>query len=87
MDWQRLRISAETTAIRVRSRVRLAIALVGIGLVLLGGYNLFGAPLTDGVTLTFYRDVLVAVGLEEYAITYLAEVVVIAVGAVLAWFS
>jgi hypothetical protein len=40
MNWQRLRITAETSLIRGRTVIRTLIALAGVATVVIGGVNL-----------------------------------------------
>lgn len=85
MNWQRLRITAETSLIRGRTVIRTLIALAGVALVVIGGVNL----LSGGVWAP-YRSLLRTVGVTtvaEQQFIYVADVVVIALGAVAAWFA
>lgn len=83
MNWRRLRITAETTIIRSRTFISTLIALAGLALVIVGGINL----LSGGVWAP-YRTVLSSLGITSVAeqqFVYVADVVVIAIGAVAAW--
>lgn len=88
MNWERIRISIETTVIRGRGLLRLVGQVAGIVLVLLGGYNMLGAPITGDVILPLYRTLLPNAILFDASkgAVYLADVLVAAIGAVLAWF-
>jgi len=82
MDTERLKISAETAAIRGRGWVRLALRLAGIGLVLLGAANLFGVEVW-----TAYRSVWPAViEPSDGQLVYAADFAVAVVGAAIANF-
>jgi hypothetical protein len=83
MNWQRLRITAETTIIRSRTFISTLIALAGLALVIVGGVNL----LSGGVWAP-YRTALSSLGITSVAeqqFVYVADVVMIAIGAVAAW--
>jgi len=85
MNWQRLRITAETSVIRGRTLISSLIALAGLFLVVLGGINL----LSGGVW-TPYRSLLRPFGVTtvaEQQLVSVADVVVIALGAAAAWFA
>jgi len=82
MDTERLKITAETAAIRGRGWVRLVIRLVGIALVVAGGLNLIlvDAVLPVGV----YREAWVALaGIPAWPV---GDFVAIGVGAAVAHF-
>jgi hypothetical protein len=84
MNLQRLKISLETAGIRARTRLRLLVQLAGIGLVVIGGLNLLIAPIStiDPVAQQIvYQPVQNSVGLRPMH----ADVVLIAVGAIIAW--
>lgn len=85
MNWQRLRITAETSLIRGRTLIRTLIALAGLFLVVLGGVNL----LSGGVWAP-YRSLLRIFGVTtvaEQQFVSVADVVVIALGALATWFA
>jgi len=82
MDTERLKITAETVAIRGRGWVRLVIRLVGIALVIIAGSNLLlGESIWPVVV---YRDAWTAAsGAPAYP---LGDFVAIGVGAAVAHF-
>jgi len=80
-----IRIRLETLGIRFRSLIKTFVRLCGIGLVLLGVYNMFLTGLFDMSVIAPYRQWgLVFTGNESAY--YLGDVLVMAFGAVLAWF-
>jgi hypothetical protein len=82
MDTERLKITAETAAIRGRGWVRLVVRLVGIALVVIAGANLL---LADSIwPVVVYRDAWVALaGIPAWP---LGDFLAIGVGAAIAWF-
>lgn len=87
MNIKSAKIRAETVYIRFRGVVRTLFQFVGVGLVLVGAYNM----LLNGDLFLFYRELYPQVvnvsrstGLGFVAV---ADVVVIALGAALAWFA
>jgi len=81
-----LPIWAETKMIKLRSFLRFLIALAGVGLVLLGVYNMFVTQLIDAPVIAPYRQWGV-IAVDRTSGYYLGDVLIIAVGAVIAWFS
>jgi hypothetical protein len=86
MDIERLKITAETTAIRGRGWLRLALRLVGIALVLLGAANMFGAELWTGYRGFFEAGVMVVGDPNRGRFIYVADIIVMTAGAVVAHF-
>jgi len=85
MDRKRVRLSAEAYTIRGRGWVRLAVQLVGAAAMLIGAFNLlFADYVVWDAVLTVYRDVLGSV--ITYREDVLADIALMVVGAVLAWF-
>jgi hypothetical protein len=85
MDRDRARVTAEAYGIRGRGWLRSGIRLLGIVAVLLGAYNLLLAPfLVTPELVTVYRDV--AASLFVLPSPILADIALMAVGAVVAWF-
>lgn len=83
MDTERLKITAETTAIRGRGWLRLVVRLLGIGLLLLGATNLLGFGLWTG-----YRSLWPALAApSEGVAVYAADFAVACVGAAIAHFT
>jgi len=82
MDWERLKITAETAAIRGRGWVRLVIRLCGLVLVVAGGLNLLLAE--SVLPFVIYRAVWVDLaGVPAWP---LGDFLAIGVGAVVAHF-
>jgi len=82
MDTERLKITAETAAIRGRGWVRLVVRLVGIALVIIAGSNLLLAESIWPVVV--YRDLwATTTGAPAYP---LGDFVAIGVGAAVAHF-
>lgn len=83
--WERLKVSAEAYAIRGRGLGRTAVQLLGIGAVLLGAYNFLLEPfVVASVILPIYREVFL--GALAVEATMLADIALMVVGAILAWF-
>ena len=88
IDTERPRISLETVAIRTRGWIRLSLSLAGIALVLVGAWNLLLAPtLGTNPFLSEYRRFLLVLVVSDGGILHLADIVLVGVGAVVAWFS
>lgn len=80
-----IRIRMETLGIRFRSLLKTLVRLAGIGLVLLGVYNMFLVGLLDvGVIAPYRQWGLIFTG--NQSAYYLGDVLVMAVGAIIAWF-
>ncbi|MFB6126811.1 MAG: hypothetical protein ABEJ79_05920 [Halolamina sp.] len=93
LGWRRVRSRAEVGAIRTKGRVRNAIRLSGIVLVLLGGYNLLLGgtepifavyrPVLSSILLAGDPGVVLADGGGGF---FLADAFAMALGAATAWF-
>jgi len=80
-----IRIRMETLGIRFRSLFKTLVRIAGIGLVLLGVYNMFLVGLLDMSVIAPYRQWgLIFTG--KQSAYYLGDVLVMAVGAIIAWF-
>lgn len=90
MDTERWRVNAETAAIRGRTLVRSVVQVAGVVAVLLGAYNLLLYPSVGETLWVGYRSVLpmvTAAGSSDGGgIIAVSDVILMAVGAVLAWF-
>lgn len=85
MDRDRIRVTAEAYGIRSRSWVRMIIRGAGIAAVLIGAYNLLLSPfLVSPEILTAYRSVVATVLVSSAPL--LTDIVLMVVGAVVAWF-
>ena len=80
-EWK---VNAETTAIRGRSYLRTLFRLIGIGLIVLAGYNALMAPAYDLVVFAPYRTTGEIV-ITEGGLVYLDDVALFAAGAVITW--
>lgn len=78
-------IWAEVYWIRTRSWLQLLLQMGGVFLVLLGTYNMFVVPLSDLVAFAPYRMWGVVV-MADQGSYYLGDVLVMCIGAVIAWF-
>jgi hypothetical protein len=85
MDAENVKIRAETVYLRSRAWLRTFLGLFGLGLVVLGAVNmLLGAEL-----FVWYRDLFPMLTVADGAnrpIIHVADVAVVAIGAVIAWF-
>lgn len=85
MNFESIKIRAETTYIRFRTLLRMVVGMAGLGLVLLGGYNMLLAPASGMETFAPYR-VIGAVLIDGSTGGYfLGDVMAIGVGAILTW--
>lgn len=85
MDVNRAAVAAEPYYIRVRSWLRLLVGALGLGLLLLGIYNMFAPLLFDVAAVRFYEQGwLVAFDRGTF---YAEDIAVMAIGAVLAWWA
>jgi hypothetical protein len=87
MDWERVRITANIYGVKARARLRLLLQIAGIGLVFLGAYNLLIASAAGFEVFAPYRIGIVAGGGEGNAIFFFSDVVVMAVGAAITWWT
>jgi hypothetical protein len=79
--------TAEVAWIRTRSKLRTLLRAVGIGLVLLAAFNLYGATVTTHTPFAPYRSVFVStLQLAEPFGVYVADLLVLGIGLVVAWF-
>jgi hypothetical protein len=88
MDTERLKVTAEVGYLRIRGLVRTGIRFIGVLAVLLAAYNwLFWAPLGGEPFFTVYRSLLPLSGATAGAtIIHPADLVLMVVGAIIAWF-
>ena len=88
MDVERLKVNIETAAVRTRGWARFGLSVVGVALVLVGAWNLLLAP-TVGFDALFpeYRRFLSTLVVSDGGVVRLADVVLIGIGAIVAWFS
>ena len=83
MDVDRLKITAETTAIRGRGWMRLLLRLAGIAIVLIGAGNLFGFGVWTGYHEWWSAAAIVG---DQDIIVNAADIVAIGIGAAIAHF-
>lgn len=86
MDWARWKINAEVYGLKARAKLRFIVQIVGVGLLLLGAYNMLGAPALSAAAFRPY-GVLRVLGSEGAGLFFLADVVVMAVGAITVWIT
>jgi hypothetical protein len=85
MDVNRAAVTAEPYYIRAQSWLRLLVGIAGLGLLLLGIYNMFAPLLLDVTALRFYEQGWF-VAFDRGAF-FFEDIVVMAVGAVVAWWA
>jgi hypothetical protein len=84
MDRERIAVTAESYGIRSRGFLRTAVQVIGIVAVLVGAYNYLLAPIVaTGPVATVYREV--AFGQLAVASPMLADIALMAAGAIVAW--
>lgn len=85
MDFTRLKVTAETYYVRFRTIFKTGVRLFGLGLVLLGVYNMFLVPLFGFQAVAPYR--LFAPVINPWRGGYfLGDAIMIGIGAAIAWF-
>jgi hypothetical protein len=86
MNWERAKITATTTAVRARAKLRLLVQLVGLVAIALGAWNMLVVPSAGVEPLwTGYRAVAGVAAVGDQAIVAIADVGLMAAGAVVAW--
>jgi len=86
MNLERLKITGEVYATRAKANLRLVLQLAGVVLVLLAAYNMLLAPVLGMQIFAPYRAAIILTPDSGTGAFYLADVVAMAFGAVLAWF-
>lgn len=76
----------ETLYIRLRTSVSTLLRLVGVVLIAFGAYNMFVVGLENAAVDAAHRQIAV-MRVSEYGVYYVGDVVVMAIGAALAWFA
>jgi hypothetical protein len=77
---------ARLAYIRGRTVAKTLLRLCGIGLVLLGAFNMFAAPALDVAAVAPYRAFGLVDAARDGTVFYLGDVLVMGVGAAVAWF-
>lgn len=83
---ERLKLDAETAGIRGRTLLRTTVQTLGVLAVLLGAWNLLAVPAVDSVEPVLAVVYATALGLADPIVSPLAHVILIAAGAIAAWF-
>jgi len=86
MNWERAKITATTTAVRARAKLRVLVQLVGLAAIALGAWNMLVVP-SAGVepVAAGYRSVAGVAAVGDQAIVAIADVGLMAAGAMVAW--
>lgn len=87
MQWARLKASIEAYGIRGRAYVRLAVGVVGIGIVVLGAINLLTVSGIEPGIGSYRALGGEIVQIRQGVVIHTADVVLIAVGAIIAWLA
>ena len=87
MDAERFAVTAEVAWIRVRGWLRVGLRLLGLGLVFLALFNLAGPLLSTHSAFAPYRDPLVSVLSLEAGAAFVADVLLLGVGLIVAWWG
>lgn len=88
MDVDRMKINAETGAIRLRSKLRFFVSVAGMAMVLLAVFNLLIVRFGFTPAFSQYRSFLEGVMYYETGqAVYFADILLFAIGSVLAWFT
>jgi hypothetical protein len=84
MDLERVRIAGEVALVRLRTYLHVAVRSIGIAIVLLVMWNVFGAAVTGSRPLAPYRPIAIEfLGVSPYS-ALVADLVALAIGLVLA---
>lgn len=87
MDFDRARTEIEIAWIRVRAHAHTGLRLVGVALVLLAVFNMYGVYLTEHTAFAPYRPFITdALGID-FLTAYVADLLVLGVGLVFAWWG
>lgn len=81
-----LYLTLEIWGIRFRGWFRTGIRAFALAVVLLGAYNLLAAPLVGEAFLTEYRSLWSAMYFAENSAFYLADLFIVILGSIVAWF-
>jgi hypothetical protein len=81
-----LYLTLEIWGIRCRGWLRTGMRAFALAIVLLGGYNLLAAPLVGEAFLSEYRSLWSAMYLAENSAYYLADLLILVLGTIVAWF-
>jgi hypothetical protein len=85
MDLDRWRVQFETFYIRFRTFIKTGVRLAGVGVVLLGAFNLLSFVSTVTPIFTGYRTF--GISLFGPAGSYYADVLLVLIGSAIAWFA
>lgn len=85
MDSEKLRIGLQVRLLRTKTKLKSLVRLLGVGLLFLGIFNMFVAPLVSVEPFAPYR-IFGVVFASETSGYYIGDVLLIAAGAILAWF-
>ncbi|RDZ65983.1 hypothetical protein C5B90_06445 [Haloferax sp. Atlit-12N] len=86
MDRESMKISAETTYIRSRGNLKLGIRLLGIAALIIGAHNMMLSEITGTLLFPFYRSLIEGVIFAQGGFMPFADILLMAVGAAVAWF-
>lgn len=76
----------EVAGLKLRNQIKFLVRIAGLALVLLGAYNMFLGPV-NGALFVEYRQLGLIMSQQGQSAFFLSDVVVMAVGAVIAWFT
>lgn len=84
MDIERIRISAGVYGLRIKNKLRLILQFAGVGLLLIGAYNIVFAGIGGGLIKLWPAVDVIVVG---ETIARLSDVAALFGGLILAWIS
>lgn len=87
MDFDRARTGIEIAWIRVRAHAHTGLRVVGIALVLLAVFNMYGVAFTDHTAFAPYRPFVTDALELGFLTAYVADLLVLGVGLILAWWG
>jgi hypothetical protein len=87
MDWERARITADVYTLKLKAKLRFLLQFLGIGALLLAAFNMLIAPATAYAAFAPYRTQTLVGGGESGAVFFLADVALMAIGAIVVWLA
>jgi len=86
MDRQSMKITAETTYIRSRGNLKLGMRILGIAALIIGAHNMMLSGVTGTLLFPVYRSLIDGAIFAQGGVISFADILLMAVGAAVAWF-
>jgi len=87
MDWERARITADVYGMRAKAKLLLVVQLAGLALVLLAAHNLLFAQMLNTPVWAPYRIFGAVYSSQKEVAFFVGDVVAMAVGAAIVWWT